>query len=93
MKTLASKSNTEVVFISAVTGAGCSTLVEIIERLAASGKHRVTLLIPPQDGAITGLIYKDADDVDMDYRDDGIHCTCVVDDKLYAKIKKYIIEE
>ena len=29
----------------------------------------------------------------MDYREDGIHCTCVVDDKLYAKIKKYIIEE
>ena len=93
MKTLAARSNTEVVFISAVTGAGCSTLVDIIERLAASGKHRVTLLIPPQDGAVTGLIYKDADDVDMDYRDDGIHCTCVVDDKLYAKIKKYIIEE
>lgn len=93
MKTLAARSNTEVVFISAVTGAGCSTLVEIIERMAASGKHRVTLLIPPQDGAVTGLIYKDADDVDMDYREDGIHCTCVVDDKLYAKIKKYIIEE
>lgn len=93
MKTLAAKSNTEVVFISAVTGAGCSTLVEVIERMAANGKHRVTLLIPPQDGAVTGLIYKDADDVEMDYLEDGIHCTCVVDDKLYAKIKKYIIEE
>jgi len=93
MKTLAAGSNTEVVFISAKTGAGCNTLVEVIERMAASGKHRVTLLIPPQDGAVTGLIYKDADDVDMDYREDGIYCKCVVDDKLYAKIKKYIIEE
>lgn len=93
MKTLASSSNTEVVFISAITGAGCSTLVEIIERLAANGKHRVTLHIPPEDGAITGIIYKDADDVDMDYREDGIYCKCVVDDKLYAKIKKYIVEE
>ena len=93
MKTLASTSNTEVVFISAKTGAGCNTLVEIIERLAANGKHRVTLHIPVADGAITGLIYKDADDVDMDYREDGIYCKCVVDDKLYAKIKKYIVEE
>lgn len=93
MKTLASSSNTEVVFISAKTGAGCNTLVEVIERIAANGKHRVTLHIPAAEGAITGLIYKDADDVDMDYREDGIHCTCVVDDKLYAKIKKYIVEE
>ena len=93
MKTLAASSNTDVVFISALTGAGCNTLVEIIERLAANGKHRVTLHIPPEDGAVTGLIYKDADDVDMDYREDGIYCKCVVDDKLYAKIKKYIVEE
>ena len=93
MKSLASGTNTDVVFISAVTGAGCDTLVSMIERLAAEGKHRVTLKIPPQDGAVTGLLYKDADDVEMDYQEDGILIRCVVDDKLYAKIRKYIIEE
>ena len=93
MKTLAAQSNTEVVFISAKTGAGCETLVEMIEKLAHSGKHRISVLIPPEDGAVTGIIYKEADDVEMDYRENGIFCRCVVDDKLYARLKKYIVEE
>ncbi len=93
MKSLASQSNTEVVFISAKTGAGCDTLVERIEAMAANGKHRIAVMIPPEDGAVTGIIYKEADDVDMDYREDGIFCRCVVDDRLYAKLKKYIVEE
>ncbi len=93
MKSLASQTNTDVVFISAKTGAGCSTLVERIEAMAATGKHRIAVMIPPEDGAVTGIIYKEADDVDMDYREDGIFCRCVVDDRLYAKLKKYIVEE
>lgn len=93
MKALAAESGTEVVFISAKTGAGCDSLVEKIEKLSMAGKHRVALMIPPEDGAVTGVIYKEADDVEMDYREDGIFCRCVVDDKLYAKIKKYIVEE
>lgn len=93
MKTLAAETGTEVVFISAKTGAGCDALVAKIEKLAHAGKRRITVHIPPEDGAVTGIIYKEADDVDMDYREDGIRCTCVVDDKLYAKLKKYIIEE
>ena len=56
-------------------------------------RHRVALFIPPEDGAVTGILYKEADDVEMEYREDGIYCRCIVDDKLYAKIKKYIVEE
>lgn len=91
MKSLAAGTNTDVVFISAVTGAGCDTLVSTIERLAADGKHRVTLKLPADEGALLGLIYKEADDVEADYLEDGITVRCVVDDKLYAKIKKYIV--
>ena len=93
MKSLAAGTNTDVVFISAVTGAGCDTLVSTIERIASSGKHRVTLKIPPKDGAVTGLLYKDAEDVEVEYLEDGILVRCVVDDKLYARIKNYIVEE
>jgi len=93
MKTLAAANNTEVVFISAKTGAGCDTLVSKIEAMAHSGKHKIAVLIPPKDGAVTGIIYKEADDVEMDYREDGIFCRCVVDEKLYARLKKYIVEE
>ena len=93
MRTLASSTNTEVVFISAKTGAGCDTLVSRIEAMAQNGKHRVTLMIPVEEGAVTGIIYKEADDVEMDYREDGIFCRCVIDDRLYARLKKYIVEE
>lgn len=93
MKSLAASSNTAVVFVSAKTGAGVSTLVEMIEEIAHCGKHRITVKIPPEDGAVTGIIYKEADEVEMDYREDGIICRCVADDKLYARLKKYLIEE
>lgn len=93
MKTLASKTNTEVVFISAKTGAGCDKLVETLEKMAQSGKHHIKLFIPPEEGSITGIIYKEGDDVTVDYREDGIYCECTADEKLYAKLKKYIVEE
>ena len=93
MKSLASRSGTEVVFVSAKTGAGISALVEKLETMAMHGRHRVTLMIPPEDGAVTGMIYKEADDVEMEYREDGILCRCILDDRLYAILKKYITEE
>ena len=93
MKSLASRSGTEVVFVSAKTGAGIPALVEKIESMAMADRHRVALFIPPEDGAVTGILYREADDVEMEYREDGIYCRCIVDDKLYAKIKKYIVEE
>ena len=93
MRSLASRSGAEVVFVSAKTGAGLPTLIERLEAMAMAGRHRVSLFIPPEEGAITGLIYKEADDVEMDYREDGIYCTCIVDDRLYGRLKKYIIEE
>ena len=93
MKRIASESGAEVVFISAKTGAGCSKLVETIEKIVNEGKKHVILFIPPEDGAITGLIYKEADSVNIEYLPDGIRCECVVDNKLYPKIKKYIQEE
>ncbi|MBE6599409.1 MAG: GTPase HflX, partial [Ruminococcaceae bacterium] len=92
MRTLASASNTEVVFISAKTGAGCDKLIEIVERIANAGKRKVKLFIPPEDGAVTGIIYKDGDDVTVEYKEDGIYVEVTADDKLYAKIKKYVIE-
>ncbi len=93
IKALASRSGNDVVFISAKTGAGCDKLVEKLEELAKSGKRRVKLFIPPEDGAITGIIYKEGDGVEVDYREDGISCVCTADEKLLSKIKKYIVED
>lgn len=93
MKTLAAKTNTEVVFISAKTGAGCDKLVETLEKMAQNGKKHIKLFIPPEEGGITGIIYKEGDNVVVDYCEDGIRCECDADEKLLAKLKKYIVEE
>ena len=89
MKTLASNTGADVVFLSAKTGAGCEALVKKLEALAMNGRHRMILHIPVEDGAVTGLIYREADDVEMDYREDGIWCRCIADERLYEKLKRY----
>lgn len=93
MRRLASSTGVEVIFISAKTGAGCDQLMETVERLAHAGKRRVKLLIPPEEGAVTGLLYRMGEDLTVEYGEDGIHVEVVADDQLYAKIKKYIVEE
>lgn len=93
MRRIASSTGVEVVFISAKTGAGCDQLMETVERLAHAGKRRVKLLIPPEEGAVAGLLYRKGEDLTVEYGEDGIHVEVVADDQLYAKIKKYIVEE
>jgi len=84
--------NRDMVFISARTGAGFGQLVEKLEAMAGAGKKRVHLFIPPEEGAVTGLIYQLGDDVEMDYQEDGIYATVTADEKLLGKIRKYITD-
>jgi len=82
----------EMVFISARTGAGLEQLAEKLEKLASAGKRCVHLFIPPEEGAVTGIIYQMGDNVVVDYREDGIYVTVTADDKLLGKIQKYIVD-
>ena len=61
--------------------------------MAQNGKKHIKLFIPPEEGGITGTIYKEGDNVVVDYCEDGIRCECDADEKLLAKLKKYIVEE
>ncbi|MBQ7921309.1 MAG: GTPase HflX [Clostridia bacterium] len=93
MKRMAESGKDEIVFISAKTGAGLEALAEKLEGMINKGKRRVKLHIPPEDGAVTGIIYQLGDDVDVSYEEDGIHVSVTADEKLLGKIAKYIIEE
>ncbi|MBE6569201.1 MAG: GTPase HflX [Ruminococcaceae bacterium] len=93
MRRLAESTKDEIVFISAKTGAGLDALAEKLESMVNKGKKRVKLFIPPEDGAVTGLIYQLGDDVEVSYEEDGIHVSVTADEKLLGKIAKYIIEE
>ena len=81
------------VFISALTGEGTDELIEKLGSLVNAGKRRVTFRLSPSDGSLMNLIYREADSVTTDYRENEVICTAVVDDKLYGKLSPYIIEE
>ena len=92
LKQSAHGENHDMVFISARTGAGLNQMIEKLEAMTGAGKQRVHLFIPPEEGAVTGIIYQLGDDVEMDYREDGIYVTVTADDKLLGKIRKYITD-
>ncbi len=92
LKQSASGENRDMVFISAKTGAGLAQMIEKLEGIAGAGKKRVKLKIPANEGAVTSLLYQMGEDVEVDYREDGIYCTVTADDKLYGRIRKYVID-
>lgn len=85
----------ETVFISAKTGAGLTQLAQKLEDMIAllRGSRHLHLFIPPEKGAITSAIYQMGDDVEVFYVPDGILATVTADDKLYGRIREYIVDE
>ncbi len=92
LKQSAHGENHDMVFISARTGAGLAQMIEKLESMAGAGKKRVHLFIPPAEGAVTGILYQMGDDVEVDYRADGIYAEVTADEKLLGKIRKYITD-
>lgn len=92
LKQSAHGENHDMVFISAKTGAGLNQMIEKLERMAGAGKRRVHLFIPSDKGAVTGLLYQMGEDVELDYREDGIYGVVTADDKLLGKIRPYVTD-
>lgn len=83
----------ECCFISALTGKGIDDLTEKLLKLVNRGKRRVTCRFPLSDGSLVSLLYSEADSVETEYGQDCVTCAATVDDRVYGKIKKYVIEE
>lgn len=92
LKQSAHGENHDMVFISAKTGAGLNQMIEKLERMAGAGKRKVHLFIPSDKGAVTGLLYQMGEDVELDYREDGIYGVVTADDKLLGKIRPYVTD-
>lgn len=92
LKQSAHGENHDMVFISAKTGAGLHQMIEKLEHMAGAGKRRVHLFIPSDKGALTGLLYQMGEDVELDYREDGIYGIVTADDKLLGKIRPYVTD-
>ena len=77
------------VCISALTGEGTDTLLEVIDEELAKSKKTVTFLFPfEMQGAVNNL-YENATVLNVEYTENGALVTAVVDEKCYGMYKKY----
>lgn len=53
------------------------------------GKRHINVLLPADKGSLMGLIYKDGENVEVDYRNNGIFVRLMCDEKLRAKLAQY----
>ena len=78
-----------VVCISAKTGQGCEELAEKLEELVHAGKSRVTFKIPNAEQGELNRLYKDATVEDVEYGEQFVTVTAIVDAKVRGMLRKY----
>ena len=79
-------------FVSAKTGAGLYMLSEKLERLANLDKKKMQLLLPTSAGDKLGELYGAGENVQVEYREDGIYVTLMGDQKLQGRFAAYKID-
>ena len=93
LKRFASDYNGESVFISAKTGEGLEDFLSALEKLLRGGKKQITVMIPQSKAGLISTIYAKGENVEVDYRADGIYATLIADEKLQGQLGEYIIED
>jgi len=91
VRSAAAESRSEFVFISAKTGAGLDALTMKLEKMTRMGKRRCSFHFLPEDGGMVSLLYAKGDDVNVEYRSDGVWGDAIVDDKLKGQLNDYFI--
>lgn len=79
------------VFISALTGAGIDTFLSMLEDLARAGTRRCTLRIPMAEQSVLNQLYRLATVEDIQYKDEYVEVTAVLDSRAQGTFKKYIV--
>lgn len=77
------------VYISALTGEGCDSLLEAISDVIHEGKRRVEFKIPNGELGVINVLYKNATVEDVRYGDTCAVVTAVVDARVHGMMKKY----
>ena len=78
------------VCISARTGEGTDVLVEKVAALLAGHRRETVLLLPYAEAGLVDRLQREAEVHDLDYAEDGIHVTAVLDEGMYGRMKQYI---
>lgn len=83
----------EKVFISAKSGMGTDTLIAEIEKIAADGKQKCTLVFGPDDNAKLSRLYGDGVVEKSEYTDGQTRVVAVLDEKQRGIYSAYIEKE
>ncbi len=77
--------------VSAHTGQGIDTLIEMIEDTLPGKKMKITIMIPYEKGNIIAGLYKDADILSEEHTEKGTVLQVLVDNVMFAKVKDYVV--
>ena len=82
--------NDDTVILSGVTGYGIDRMLNLIEQTVQKFKKKYTLLIPYSNQSALSALYNNYTVESVDYVDDGILVSCVLDEKGRGIYKNYI---
>lgn len=88
-----SAQNTNVAYISALTGQGVESLIAKLEEIVTDGKKRVTYFIPNSDAGALSTLYKIATVESAEYGADGITALVLADPKTRGMMKRYAVDD
>ena len=92
LRRIASDGGGDCVFISALTGYGMDTLTLALEKLLSNGKKQVSIVLPQAKAGLISALYEKGENVEVDYRADGIYVTLTADEKLRGQFAQFITE-
>lgn len=92
MQQIAKDAGGAFVFVSARTGEGLNTLSQKLEQLASQGKKEMYLLLPADAGDKLSELYGAGENVQVEYRENGIFVTLLGDEKLRGRFAKYRVD-
>lgn len=78
--------------ISAKNGTGIDDLLKAVDDNLPVRVKRVSLLIPFSDAGLVAEIRKNATLISEEYVAEGIKVEAILDEKLYSKAEKYIVD-
>lgn len=81
------------IYLSASNELGLSELLNLITDKLYHSKHDCSFLIPHERGDILNTLYQYAFVLQCDYREDGILCHCVCENREFYKFEQFIAKK
>ncbi len=83
---------TGAVYCSALRGTGLDDLYRRIAEILDEGTRKVVFTLPYSDGAVLDALYREANVLRAEYREEGVEVEAVCDEKTMARIRPYLPE-